>query len=118
MLDKSKLIIFAREKRAQGLSWKDITKAANAAGFRTPTGMEWRTCNLNMLMLKNAGELRVRARRRSRRKNNKETFPYVETYAMKNTMASATQSAIEVILSTKTIPMADRLNLAQKLLSI
>lgn len=106
-MSNTELVNFIKTHRDSGLSWTKITKKANAAGFRTVTGLPWCDSNLSKVLIKLHPEYKTHTRKR------KSSF---RNYTSVGQNTNANEVAINLILTSSALSIKDRLEIAMKLL--
>lgn len=100
--------VLAKQFRDKGLTWKQVANKLNNLGFKTKKGL--RICDkyASLLVINNDPSYRSYERKTKRRSKTNTNF--------KSLVTTPNELAIDLILSTKTISIKDRLEIALKLL--
>lgn len=93
-----------KELRDKGNTWNKIANKINAMGYRTPKGKKWCDKLTSLILIKQDPSYRTYATKTKTRART----------VTKNTTPN--EVAIDLILSTKTLSIKDRLEIAMKLL--
>lgn len=108
-METQNLVEEAKRLRDTGMSWTKVAKRINKMGFKTVTGLPWQDSNLTKQVLAVYPEYRSNAPRVFRKRR-------VLTTNTAKTSSNPNETAIDLILSTKSISIKDRLEIALKLL--
>lgn len=100
----------AKELRDRGMTWGEVAKKLNQLGYKTKKGLPICDKYASLLVINEDPSYRSYERKTRRRKQRR----VVSTYVSKN--ATANETAIDLILSSKNISIKDRLEIALKLL--
>lgn len=105
-MNEEKLFLLAKSLRDRGLTWENVAKELNKQGYRTKKGFPFCNKLASLIVIDKDPSYRSfyhKSKRKVVVKNN-------------TTQTTPNELAIDLILSTKTLSIKDRLEIAMKLL--